>query len=400
MAKERLEKKGRPLMRKWLARVIGANVLALSLFAPSTHSLNESNEVPLFNTGPIYENPSVPPEIPRQTAGTYRDTGLDSQACYQFEVCGTDLGIPFLLPPDENGANHVGYLFGDTFKVAGPFLDVPPGTDHYRPQVMLRSDMIPMPGRPLIFDSAAGIDGPGQAPELLHSGHLLTNDGISLPNGDIVLSYQALIDDLEVPTWQSSRSGLAVSHDGNTFELQGPIWENDADNTDPFQMWSMQLAGDYVYIVSVRSGRRPGPMMLLRVHHDQMLSGAAYEYWDGIRWGAKSASKPILTGSFGEPSLRKLPDGTWALAYTDYARGAKIVTRTVQEQGKGPEGTWSEPKVQLSWQQLPSVYGGFIHPLSTRDNLILMVSSWQREDDGSENGKLIRYDVSHYNSSL
>lgn len=408
MAGERLENRDKVSIRRRLAQIAGANILAITLLVPSTQTLAESESAPSFAAGPIHEalQPSPPPP---ETAGTYRDTGLDSQACRDFEVCGTDLGIPFLLPPDKDGKRSVGYLFGDTFIVAGPFLDIPSGLDHYRPQVLLRSDMTPEPNQPILFDGAAGIDRTGTAPELLHHGHLITNDGISLPNGDIILSYQGMMDikpDEPIPaTWKTDQSGLAVSHDGgNTFELAGPIWRNDANDSDPYQMSSMERDGDYVYTVSVRAGRQPGPMMLTRVRWDHMLDqdGEAnptkYEYWNGTSWGTVEQAEPVLNGIIGEPSLRKLSDGTWVMAYTEYTGGAKIVTRSSQTL----EGLWttSQPKVQLTWQQLPSLYGGFVHPYSTAENLILMVSTWQTAPDGSKHGKLIRYDVSHFNGKL
>lgn len=118
--------------------------------------------------------------------------------------------------------------------MTGPFIkDLPPGTDQYRAQTMLRSNATPEKGQPILFDSAAGLDGTGTAPETLGQWHMLMNDGVSLPNGDIVVSYQHTVDQ-ENPvdaSWYTDYSGLAVSHDGNHFELAGPIWKNDVDKT-------------------------------------------------------------------------------------------------------------------------------------------------------------------------
>lgn len=389
----------------WTARILGATslVTAAMLLAPAKEM---DSATASFNTSvtaepapePVIEQPAPSPLYDART-GLTRDTGMDAQSCYDFKVCGTDVGQPFLLP---NGS--VGYLFGDTFAIAGPFVkDSPPGADQYRAQAMLRSNVTPEKGEPIIFDSAAGLDGKGVAPETLGQWHILLNDGVSLPNGDIVVSYQHTIAvDNPDASWYTDYSGLAVSHDGNTFELAGPIWKNDTENNlDPYQMWSMQRDGDYVYIVSVRTGRRPGPMMLFRARWDQMLQKNGYEYWNGTSWGEKANAKPLQTGHFGEPSLRKLSDGTWVISYADYYGGPKIVTRTLLDPSTGPAGQWSAPKVQLTGSDLPNLYGGGIHPYSTADNPILMVSTWQTKGESKDihDRELVRYDVSHLNTT-
>ena len=69
-----------------------------------------------------------------------------------------------------------------------------------------------------------------------------------------------------------------------------------------------------------------------------------------------------------------------------------IVTRTAP----APTGPWSTPKVQLTWGQNPFMYGGFIYPRSTRDNLLLMISTWIPPDSGLPP----RYDVSVFKGTL
>lgn len=385
MPKELVVKKHeRVRVTDWMARFVGATSIATMLMVPAAQHALDPGEKP-YNPGITFEpEPEIIETAPaspvyNEKTGMTRDTGLDTQSCKDFVVCGTDLGIPFLLPD----GNNVGYLFGDTFAVQGPFLDgLEPGADKYRAQVMLRSDDIPTKGQSIVFDSAAGLEyaEKATAPEFLGQWHILVNDGVSLPDGSIVISYQHTVevDDPADKTWHTDYAGLAWSPDGNHFELIGPKWENTPDNNDPYQMWSMQRDGDYVYIVSDRAGRKTGPMMLFRVRWDEMLNPDAYTYWSGDSWGKKQDAKPIMEGRFGEPSLRKLQDGTWVLSYADYSRTPKIVTRTIQDPASGPEGVWSEPKIQLTWQQQPFLYGGFVHPNSTKDNLILMVSVWER----------------------
>lgn len=374
---------------------------------PATHTLATSTSSLILGPTRALQNFDVikqPLPPPIKQGDLTRDTGIDMQPCRDFGVCGTDLGIPFTLP---NGS--IGYLFGDTFVVAGPHIpNLEPGSDEWRSPVMLRSNITPVKGQPIIFDNAAGLIDKGLAPEFMLNKHrsdgeisILPNDGVSFPeNGQIIISYMSIGEGMtkDNPHWRTNYSGLAISYDGNAFEriplsVDAPIWNNDIQNSDPYQMWSMQRDGDYVFIVTVRAGRQSGPMMLLRVPWDQMLKKSAYECWDGSGWGG--ACQPLLPLSkYGEPSLRKLSDGTWVLSYVDFTY-TQLITRTA----KKPEGPWSTEKVQLTWRQLNALYGGFIHPQSTASDLVLMVSAWQakvHDPNTDEDDELIRYDVSHF----
>ncbi|KAL4896864.1 hypothetical protein BDV59DRAFT_169208 [Aspergillus ambiguus] len=195
--------------------------------------------------------------------------------------------------------------------------------------------------------------------------------------------------------WSTNYAGLAHSTDGNTFTRLETKWANTADNLDPFQMWTMQRDGNWVYVFSVRSGRQPGPMMLQRVPWDKMTEKDAYEGWgwDGQNWAWGRPCSPILEGTFGEPSVRKLEDGTWAMVYLNLEKSA-IVSRTAE----GPDKPWSEETVQVTGQQEPALYGGFIHPWSTTksNDLHLMVSKWLK----NEAGATLAYHVSQYVGTL
>jgi len=403
---KKLERTGEKIFNG-ASRLIGAVAVSTIVVAPILYSEKEPIAMPYF-PGIIQEEwrprnidqTDLPPIYDPVTRLT-RDTGMDMQPCFDYDVCGTDIMHPFLMPPDKNGIREVCYLSGDTFAVAGPFLkNLPPGVDKYRAQAILCSDELPSEGKPIVFDRAAGVGGKGTAAEILGGWNMLINDGVSLPDGSIIVSYQHTVE-VENPKkhlWYTDRSSLAVSWNrGDNFYLTGPDWENDHDNSDPYQMWSMQLDGDYVYIVSVKTGRQRGPMMLFRSRWDQILNKNAYEYWNGNDWGEKSDAKPILEGHFGEPSLRKLSDGTWVLSYADYTGYPKIVTRTIMNPDQGPEGEWSEPKVHLTAKDFPNLYGGGIHPYSTKDNLVLMISTWQTKGSAEriQDRELVRYDVSH-----
>lgn len=439
MSNERLEGRERTKKPRWLAKAAGVTAITAAMILPACSSPETTSsaaptqaieqEAPSVELPAVLE-PVVPPAplTPVQQRLT-RDTGVDMQPCHDFGVCGTDLGIPFKLP---NGS--VAYLLGDTFVVAGPHIDdLPPGGDKWRSPVMIRSSETPTNGKPITFDSAAGLNGKGIAPEFMFNFHrrqgeisVLPNDGVSFAEtGQTVISYMSIKGGMTAdnPHWRTNYAGLVTSHDGNNFNRKfpsqgAPVWMNgcydaaldyttlpgvvsptgewcDPDgpesNTDPFQMWSMQRDGDHVYIVTVASGRQHGPMMMLRVPWDKMEDKASYECWNGEAWGGKC--QPLLPDSeYGEPSLRKLSDGKWVMSYTDYTY-TQVLTRTADS----PTGPWSEPKIQMSWLDLNALYGGFIHPNSTSDNLILMISSWisKPPEGDEEHGELVRYDISH-----
>ncbi|RRD03696.1 DUF4185 domain-containing protein [Arachnia propionica] len=342
--------------------------------------------------------PGAHPRATAQGAAVFRRrlTGADMYPAHNWRVGGTDLGIPYVL---ENGS--IGYLMGDTF--AGPWPES--GGDHRSP-VMLRSAVDPGAPDGIVFDSAAKVAGHGRAPELMHNAHggwvggrreltVIPNDGISFPEtGRQVVSFMSM-ESWDGPFFRSGFAGLAWSDNGNDFHRTELRWDNNGDNTDPFQMWTMQRDGDHVYVFSVRAGRQHGPMMLRRVRWDRMFWPDEYEGWgwNGTDWGWGRPCTGILHERFGEPSVRRLGDGTWAMAYMDYARN-QLVTRTASR----PDGIWSEPKVQIEHVMNWNLYGGFVHPWSTTrpGGLHLIVSRWARD----QQGRSIAYHVEQYQGTL
>lgn len=358
-----ISKKFSPAKRAVAVVVACAAVVCVPQLIPSQPAPSDAHALNLAEIASFIPSGSQP-------ATLQRVTGADMPSCTQFQVCGTDLGIPYRL---ENGS--VGYLFGDTFTSAQP------GGPGWRSNVMLRSTTVPSPSTRIVFDSAAGIAGNGYAPEIVASAHdtsgrgewtNIPTDGISFPEtGDQIISYMSVRTwDSHRADWETNHSGIAWSNDGNTFHHMGPIWANNGANNDPNQMMSMQRGDDgFVYIVSVRAGRQHTPVNLQRVPWDQMFNKDLYECWDGYGWGTNCEA--LFSGMIGEPSLRRLSDGTWAIAYLNLQKGA-IVTRHASQ----PNGPWSAEKVQITGVELPNLYGGFIHPDSTPNNLTLMVSTW------------------------
>ncbi len=332
-----------------------------------------------------------------------RLTGADLDTAQRWRVAGTDLGIPYVL---ENGS--IGYLFGDTFGSAWP----EEGND-WRSPVMLRSNVHPNAPGGIVFDSAAKVAGNGRAPELFFNAHdtrkvwgnppseftAIPNDGISFPETKRqIISFMSVNhwDPNGLAMWRTGYAGLAYSDNGNDFvRLKDPIWPNNEANTDPFQMWTMQRDGEWVYVYSVRAGRQFGPMMLRRVHWTKMFYKEEYQCWgkNGADWGWGPTCTPLFEGFIGEPSVRRLSDGTWAMTYLNTVIGS-IVSRKATR----PEGPWSNEKIQLTTLEEPALYGGFIHPWSTSkpNDLHMMVSKWTRGPDGRSTA----YHVSHYVGTL
>lgn len=268
-----------------------------------------------------------------------------------------------------------------------------------------------------MFDSAAKVFGNGRAPEILdlnahgdpkrgdwpnHEITCIPNDGISFPEtGRQVISFQSINSWKPAPKpgqWRSRYATLAFTDNGNDFiRVPNLAWWNTEENDDPFQMWTMQRDGEWVYVFSVRSGRQQGPMMLRRVRWHETFAPAAYEGWgwNGSDWGWSRPCTPILSGTFGEPSVRKLADGLWSMYSLNGATG-NIISRTAA----GPDRVWSEEKVQVTSAQEPDLYGGFIHPWSSGgpDNLHIMVSRWSRH--AADPDITTAYHVSQYVGTL
>lgn len=290
----------------------------------------------------------------------------------QFDIGGTDLGIPYVL---ENGA--IGYLFGDTFSGAMP------NSPGWRSPVALRSYKPIANG--IEFDSAFRLAGNGSAPEIMSNAHntsgngeftVIPNDGIAFPEtGRQIISYMS-VRNWNNGTWRTNYMGLAYSDNGNDFVKLPWKWYNNAQGTDILQMTSMQRDGNWVYLLSTSNGRDLyDGLYLRRVPWDKMFDANAYEHWTwNGRWqwtkNYSWAFHPILVGQFGEPSLRKLKDGRWVISVIDAARHELVLFDSA-----APDNVWNR-RVLMNNTKANSVYGGFVHPWSTMSDLHLILSRW------------------------
>ncbi|QDQ98703.1 DUF4185 domain-containing protein [Tomitella fengzijianii] len=308
----------------------------------------------------------------------------------RWGVAGTDLGIPAQL---SSGA--VAYFFGDTFESSAA------GGPGWRSPVMLRSAAGALDGGALedgiVFDGACG----GRyAREILPNAHEPSerpdpetpgSEFTVIPCDAITVDRRVYLSVVSVHSWNSAAAPtnftyLARSDDlGVTWQRTDARWDNTGGALD--QMWTMDRADGYVYIMSSAFDRaNPGGVILRRVPEHRIEEPWAYEAWvperdempSGVWMSVRSAPVvPVLPGPVGELSLRRI-DGTWVLAGFDPAAYA-ITTRTAPD----PTGPWSEPVVQVAGGEwgagdgtFAQIYGGFIHPDSTLDDLHLLVSQW------------------------
>lgn len=360
--------------KRWIYIVQGLSYSYSSNGLECSATLRRVRNNPVDNDNSLVTIDPSQPEVQEPIEyAEFIKTLTGSGVTTQWDVNGTDLGIPFIL---ENGS--VGYLFGDTFSTA-----MPSGTN-WRSPVGLRSNPGAYPiNNGIIFDSAYRVAGENPAPELMFNAHdtsgnpgaeytVIPNDGIAFPEtGRQLVSYMS-VNNWDNGTWRTNYTGLAFSDNGNDFiRLDDVKWYNNELGDDPWQMWTMQRYGNYVYIFSTANGRDlEAGVHLRRVHWARMFFKNEYESWNGQSWSRWGTTKPIINGRFSELSVRKLGN-TWVMAYLDPV-SLNIVTR----RASSPIGPWSGPKIQLTSTIEPNLYGGFIHPYSTPDNLHMMVSVW------------------------
>lgn len=320
----------------------------------------------------------------------YVDTVIGSGAPH-YGIAGTDLGIAF-----DAGNGRVGLVLGDSFD------SLPDqGVDWRSPCIVwsrFRDGAVE-------FTGCVGVA--NHAREVVGNQHRGTIPGTNLfeftviPNDVFRVGSRLYMSVMSVCVWQDGplpipggwRTNLTMLYrsddGGETWQQTRAVWLNNSDYSDVWQMQSWVVDGGYAYLLGTSNGRlRNDGLFLARVPVARIEDRAAYEYWgfqranlapdwvpDFIagrrewRWGRTAT--PILSGMFGEPSVR-IVEGVWVIcaARTDWA--GTICTWTAP----APNVPWSQPTVQVTQAMAPSSYGGFIHPASTLNELHLMVSQW------------------------
>ena len=180
--------------------------------------------------------------------------------------------------------------------------------------------------------------------------------------------------------WDTNFSRIAYSTDGGATwnSTDGPTWENPGAETStgnhPFQMVAFGKRDGYVYMFGTPNGRF-GAAHVARVVETSILDKTAYEYWTGAAWEtgavAELAAAEIVPPNVAELSvIYNEHAGKWLMTYLD--ENLDIVLRSADS----PEGPWSASQAISTFADHPGLYGGFLHPSSTGEDLYLAMTQW------------------------
>ncbi|MET4610341.1 hypothetical protein ABIC28_001319 [Rhodococcus sp. PvR044] len=291
----------------------------------------------------------------------------------RWQVNGTDLGIMWESAPGE-----VAVAFGDT--VGRGFH--PPGGQggDWRSNVLaFSSDENLSDG--MSFDSMVQ-DDRCHAAELLSSRKLDNVEITTIPTSGFAIGERQYMSYMSIRTWNSIPGTWFTNHGGIAYsDDHGQTWAKDPyarwDNIfglSNFQVSAMVPQGEYVYMFGTPNTRL-GDLGLARVPVGEVLNTSAYQYWQNGVWtpvGGQAAATPVVRGPVAEVSVRyDEVRRVWQMVYLDTAR-----TAIVLRESDSPQGEWSEPAPLVSVTEYPELYGGFIHPWSTGDDLYFTISTW------------------------
>lgn len=304
-----------------------------------------------------------------------KETGAGSinRTDKRWQVNGTDLGIMWESAPGE-----VAVAFGDT---VGRGFHPPGGQgDDWRSNVLaFSSDENLSDG--MSFDSMVQ-DGRCHAAELLGSRKLDNVEITTIPTSGFAIGDRQYMSYMSIRTWNSipgtwftNHGGIAYSDDHGQTWVKDPyaLWDN-IFGLSNFQVSAMVPQGEHVYMFGTPNTRL-GDLGLARVPVGDVLNKSAYQYWQNGVWtpvGGQAAAAPVVGGPVAEVSVRyDEARRVWQMVYLDTAR-----TAIVLRESDSPQGAWSEPVPLVSVTEYPELYGGFIHPWSTGDDLYFTISTW------------------------
>ena len=298
-------------------------------------------------------------------------TGPGITTAYRMEA--TDLGIPVRTPD-----GRILFVFGDTFENARV------GDGWWRSPVGLYSTTTDL-NAGITWSGAVGGDVAQQFWEYEHDNPefstVLPSDVVTVGTTMYlhVMVNKGLGNVVWTEIWRSDDSGESWQHTGATFDptLHGGM----------FQLWSWAAGDDgFVYVYST-GFQRDKPIILHRVPVEHIADPGAYEPWgyrDGA-WAWGNPPTPILEGAFGELCLRPMA-GKWVLTWFnagDYRIDGMLMdtpTSNLYEAYRQPliyGGQWgNEDDAHVA-----QLYGGYIIPGSTLDELHLSVSQWNTTEN-------------------
>ena len=294
-----------------------------------------------------------------------------TQSPLQYGVGATDLGIPARTPD-----GRMLFVFGDTWS------DHVGGAD-WRSPVALYSSTTNLPGGVTFNGSGgAGGDTQGAAPQLWYYPHdayfttVIPSDVITIGSRmylHAIVNGPAFGSVRWTELWKSDDSGATWQHTGLKFpaDMAG----------GRFQCITWGEGDDgYVYIYGTGFQRDKG-IVLYRVPSNDMTTFSAYQPWgfDGT-WGWGKPVTEVLPGTFGEMCLRPL-GGRWILTWFNaaaYRIDAMVLNTPTDNLYTATKTTvlsgcdWGAEDAT----HVAQLYGGYIIPGSTLDDLHLSVSQW------------------------
>lgn len=210
-------------------------------------------------------------------------------------------------------------------------------------------------------------------------------------------SYRSAMKILEMYLHVMVCAGLGDVHwtevhrstdNGESWEHTGAWWPGD-HHGGLFQMLTWELGDDgYVYAFSTGFQRDKG-LVLQRVPADRLTDPRAWEGW-GFRGGVWAWGNPptiALTGAYGELCLRRVDD-RWLLSFFDAGNYRIDVMNLDGPTSNLYEAVRSAVLHGCSWHgenhgsgHVAQLYGGYIVPGSTLDDLHLVVSQWNTEQN-------------------
>ncbi|GAA1603190.1 hypothetical protein GCM10009789_66500 [Kribbella sancticallisti] len=294
----------------------------------------------------------------------------------RFQLKATDLGILW-----DNGSGEILTAFGDSYGSGwtGPGGGAgDPATIDWRCNLLFRSkDRNLADG--MTLDSAAE-DRPGHAKQFLDCKKVDRDEHTVIPTAGIAVGNRQYVQYMSVNywgpagSWFTNYSGFAYSDDNGENWTKDPkaVWPNTKAWDDNFQLNALVREGGYVYMIGTPNGRF-GNAHLARVPEKQVLSKAAWRYWDGKTWsGRVSAAVPIAIGPISEVSMQwNAHLGEWLIMYLDEQRAA-VVLRSAASL----TGPWSGEQVVVRGTDFPGLYGTYLHPWSSGSDLYFTMSQW------------------------
>ena len=212
----------------------------------------------------------------------------------------------------------------------------------------------------------------------LHQGNDAGGEVTKIPTAGIAVGSRQYMSFMSVRhwglpgQWDTNYARIAYSDDnGTTWTTTGtPVWNNPS-GTNRFQQQAFVRNGGFVYVYGTPSGRG-GSLYLARVPEAQVLSQAAYQYWNGSAWitNNEAAAVAIVGAPVSELSVRY--DSFSARWLMMYLQGEDIILRSATS----PSGPWGAAQIAVSSADYPGLYGGFLHPWSSGGALYFLMSQW------------------------